>query len=67
MRRHLRFLRLFWSAGIAAEMEYRLNFAIAALASLGSIAGSLFGLSLFYRNGYALGDGTWDGSRMPSS
>jgi len=38
-----------WSAAIAAEMEYRANFVLATLTSLGNLAGSLFGLFLFYR------------------
>ena len=52
MQRYLRVLKLFWSAAIAAELEYRVNFVIAAISSLGNLAGSLFGVSLFYRNGY---------------
>lgn len=60
MRRYLRVLRLFWSAAIAAEMEYRVNFLLAALSSLGNLAGSLFGVSLFYRNGYTFEGWSWD-------
>jgi len=43
-----RILGCFWSAAIAAELEYRLNFVFAIFGSLGNCAGSLFGLSLFY-------------------
>ncbi len=60
MRKYLKTLTLFWSAAIAAEMEYRLNFAIAALASLLSLAGSLFGLFLFYRTGYTFAGWQWE-------
>lgn len=59
MVRHLHILRLFWSTSIAAEMEYRVNFLVASLSSLGSLAGGLFGLSLFYQNGRAPGGWTW--------
>ncbi len=40
MSRYLKTLRLFWSTAIAAELEYRINFAIAALSSIGNLAGS---------------------------
>ncbi|MDA0673658.1 MAG: ABC transporter permease [Cyanobacteria bacterium] len=59
MGRYWSVLRLFWSTAIAAELEYRLNFAIAALSSLGSLVGSLFGLFLFYRTGYRFQGWTW--------
>lgn len=60
MRRYLRILGLFWSTAIAAELEYRLNFILAALSSLGSLAGSLFGLFLFYRTGYTFQGWSWE-------
>lgn len=60
MQRYLKVLRLFWSAAIAAEMEYRLNFLIATLSSLGNLAGSLFGLFLFYRTGYTFTGWSWE-------
>jgi ABC-2 type transport system permease protein len=60
MARYLRALRLFWSAAVAAEMEYRLNFILATLTSLCNLAGSLFGLSLFYSNGTSLGGWRWE-------
>ncbi|MCP4498915.1 MAG: ABC transporter permease [Deltaproteobacteria bacterium] len=40
----------FWRASLAAEMEYRLNFLMAALTSIGSFVGGLFLLSLFFRD-----------------
>jgi ABC-2 type transport system permease protein len=59
MKRYLRLLALFWSTSVAQEMEYRLNFLLALLSSLGSAAGGLFGLSLFYRAGHALSGWTY--------
>jgi ABC-2 type transport system permease protein len=60
MKRHFLTLRRFWSASIAAEMEYRVNFVLGALNSLGSLAGGLFGLDLFYRHGATLGGWSWE-------
>lgn len=60
MGRYWQVLRLFWSTAIAAEMEYRLNFVLAALSSLGGLAGSLFSLSLFYRTGYRFQNWSWE-------
>ena len=53
MGRYLRVIGYFWSAALAAEMEYRTNFLIATLSSLGSLAGNLLVLFLFYRGGYS--------------
>jgi ABC-2 type transport system permease protein len=60
MGRYLRVLRLFWATAIAAELEYRVNFLLAAISSLGSLAGSLFGLFLFYRTGYTFQNWNWE-------
>ncbi|MDY6782387.1 MAG: ABC transporter permease [Cyanobacteriota bacterium] len=60
MNKYLHVLGLFWSTAIAAELEYRLNFLIAALSSLTNLVGSIFGLSLFYRNGYNFQDWKWE-------
>lgn len=60
VKRYLRLLRLFWGAAIAAEMEYRINFLVASITSLGNLAGSLFGLFLFYRTGYTFSDWQWE-------
>lgn len=59
MKRYLQVLKLFWSAAISAELEYRINFIVAALTSLGNLAGSLFGLFLFYRTGYTFKGWNW--------
>jgi ABC-2 type transport system permease protein len=60
MQRYLKVLRLFWGAAIASELEYRVNFFIATLTSLGNLAGSLFGLFLFYRTGYTFSGWSWE-------
>jgi ABC-2 type transport system permease protein len=38
----LKTLKAFWSSALAAEMEYRLNFVVAAVTSSGYLAGSVF-------------------------
>jgi ABC-2 type transport system permease protein len=60
MKRYVKVLGLFWSTAIAAELEYRLNFVIATLSSLGNLIGSLFGLFLFYRTGYTFQGWNWE-------
>ncbi len=60
MQRYWQVLQLFWGTAIAAEMEYRLNFIISALSSMGNLAGSLFGLFLFYRTGYTFRTWSWE-------
>jgi ABC-2 type transport system permease protein len=60
MKRYFQVLRLFWSTAISAELEYRINFLIAALTSLGGLIGSLFGLFLFYRTGYTFAGWRWE-------
>ena len=52
MQRYFKILMLFWETAIAAELEYRINFLISAITSLGSLIGSIFSLFLFYRTGY---------------
>ncbi|HBE59895.1 MAG TPA: ABC transporter permease [Cyanobacteria bacterium UBA11159] len=59
MTRYINIIKLFWSTALAAELEYRLNFAIATLSSLGNLSGSLFGLFLFYRTGYTFHGWNW--------
>ncbi|MEB3291539.1 MAG: ABC-2 family transporter protein [Synechococcales bacterium] len=59
MRRYFNLVQIFWKTAIAAEMEYRLNFVFAALTSLGGLAGSLFGLSLFYNSNYKFQGWEW--------
>lgn len=64
VKRLLTLLRLFWTTSLAAEMEYRANFTVAALASAGNLAGGLFALSLLYRPGYAFAGWPWEASLM---
>jgi len=59
-QRYGKVLRRFWGAAIAAELEYRLNFLIAALSSLTALSSSLFGLFLFYRTGYRFQGWSWE-------
>lgn len=60
LKRYWRVLRLFWQVAIAAELEYRINFVIALISSLGGLAGSLFGLFLFYRTDYTFQGWSWN-------
>lgn len=60
MRRYLQVLGLFWSAAIAAELEYRINFALSTFSSFGNLCGSVFGLFLFYRTGYTFAGWKWE-------
>lgn len=64
MGRYLKVLALFWTTAIAAELEYRLNFLLASLSSLGGLAGSLFGLFLFYRTGYRFEGWSWPEAQL---
>lgn len=59
-QRYFKVLRLFWTTALSAELEYRVNFLIAALSSLGGFIGSLFGLFLFYRTGYSFANWNWE-------
>lgn len=60
MNKYFHALKLFWSTAIAAELEYRINFAIATLSSIGNLVGSIFGLFLFYRTGYSFAGWRWE-------
>lgn len=60
MRRYLSVLGRLWSAAIATELEYRVNFVLATLTSLGSLLGGLFGIFLFYRTGYTFPGWSWE-------
>jgi ABC-2 type transport system permease protein len=62
MERYLKVLRLFWATALTAELEYRVNFLISALSSFGGLIGSIFGLSLFYRDGYTFPGWNWNQS-----
>jgi ABC-2 type transport system permease protein len=60
MKRYSKVLRLFLETAIAAELEYRVNFAVATFTSLFNLAGSLFSLFLFYRTGYTFEGWSWE-------
>lgn len=60
MPRYFKVLKLFLATALAAELEYRVNFVIAAFTSLGGLAGSLFSLFLFYQTGYTFQDWSWE-------
>ncbi|MEX0776262.1 MAG: ABC transporter permease [Phycisphaeraceae bacterium] len=60
MVHYLRILRLFWSASLAAELEYRVQFLVASLASVMSISGAIFTFYLLFRTGGTAGVGGWD-------
>lgn len=60
MKRYFQVLQLFWRTAIAAELEYRINFVIAAFTSLGGLVGSLFSLFLFYQTGYTFAGWRWE-------
>lgn len=60
MERYLQIIKLFWGTAIAAELEYRANFFIAAISSIGNLVGSMFSLFLFYRTGYTFEGWSWE-------
>ena len=57
--RYARTLLRLWSSSLAAELEYRTNFVLAAVTSAGTLGGAIFSLGLFYQNGHRLGGWTW--------
>jgi ABC-2 type transport system permease protein len=62
--RLLRVLRLYQSTSVLAELEYRWNFVLAMLSSFGNLAGSWFGLYLFYRAGAPFPGWSWEQSLL---
>jgi ABC-2 type transport system permease protein len=64
MTRYIRTIWLFVITSLAAEMEYRVNFFVAVLNSVGNVAGSLFALSLFYKGDYGFGGWPWEAALM---
>lgn len=58
--RHWKLLNRFWGSALAAELEYRGNFALAAIAAVAMLAGSIFSLSLLYQGGYRPGGWKFD-------
>ncbi len=60
MKRYWQVLQLFWTTAIAAELEYRINFILTTISSLGGLIGNIFGLFLFYRTGYSFEGWSWE-------
>ena len=60
MNRYLKTLYHFWSAAISAEMEYRANFALAAVSSLITLGGALFALWALLRTDYQMAGWSFD-------
>lgn len=60
--RHRKSVARFWSSSLATELEYQFNWVVELLAVVGTLAGSVFTLSLFYGHGQRLGGWSWDGA-----
>tara|TARA_Y100001968_G_scaffold297220_1_gene305994 strand:+ start:583 stop:1371 length:789 start_codon:yes stop_codon:yes gene_type:complete len=60
MRRYLICLIRFWETAIASQLEYKSNILIELLSLLASLIGSIFILSLFFKEGHQLGGWTWE-------
>lgn len=58
--RYWKLLNRFWGSALAAELEYRGNFALAAIAAVAMLVGSIFSLSLLYQGGYRPGGWKFD-------
>lgn len=54
----------FWASSIAAEMEYRINFVVSAITSLGNLVGSIFTLSLLWNNARRFPGYSWNDALM---
>ncbi len=64
MTRHLRITRLFWSASIAAEMEYRSNFVLTFVTSAMMLGGAVLTLAVLFQHDYQMGGWTWPQALM---
>ena len=60
MVRLARIIARWWKASLDAELEYRSNFVLSSLASLGNLGGSVFSLTLFYSAGGGFEGWTFD-------
>lgn len=60
MGRYLLSLKRFWATALAGQLEYQANMLIDLLAMAGSLAGSIFVLSLFFGQGRELGGWSWE-------
>ncbi|CAE22362.1 conserved membrane protein, multidrug efflux associated [Prochlorococcus marinus str. MIT 9313] len=60
MGRYLLSLKRFWGTALAGQLEYQANMLIDLLAMVGSLAGSIFVLSVFFGQGRDLGGWSWE-------
>mgnify|MGYP001182517670 FL=1 len=60
MGRYLLSLKRFWGTALAGQLEYQVNMLIDLLAMVGSLAGSIFVLSVFFGQGRDLGGWSWE-------
>jgi len=60
MGRYLLSLRRFWGTALAGQLEYQVNMLIDLVAMVGSLAGSIFVLSVFFGQGRELGGWSWE-------
>ncbi len=60
MRRYFDSLKIFWGTALAIQLEYQFNALVELIAMFGSLAGSIFVLSLFFSNGNQLGGWSWE-------
>ena len=60
MGRYLLSLQRFWGTALAGQLEYQVNMLIDLVAMVGSLAGSIFVLSVFFGQGRELGGWSWE-------
>ena len=60
MGRYLLSLQRFWATALAGQLEYQVNMLIDLVAMVGSLAGSIFVLSVFFGQGRELGGWSWE-------
>ena len=60
MGRYLLSLKRFWGTALAGQLEYQVNMLIDLVAMVGSLAGSIFVLSVFFGQGRELGGWSWE-------
>ena len=67
MGRYLLSLKRFWGTALAGQLEYQANMLIDLLAMVGSLAGSIFVLSVFFGQGRDLGGWSWEAALVVQS
>jgi len=60
MKKYIKTLKLFWSTSLAVQVEYQINFYVELIAMLGTFIGSLFILSLFFKEQNQIGEWSWE-------